>query len=240
MKNIVRVCAALMMVVAMAVPSFAADFVPSIEVKPIPEVIVAVIIDDDGNVVMELETGDIIITPLVDIDDANIPQEAKDLLKEVYEDLMDGTVTVDDVEGLLEQLKEALGEEASGDDVTIRDLFDITIINQDALDLMEDGYKLKVTFDLGLEQDEFLAVMAYAENWNLAYDVQINPDGTVTVILEHTGPIAFLTAGQDMYADGENIPATGDTTQVGLWAAFGALAAAALVVLVRRRQSEVE
>ena len=83
MKNIVRICMTMMMVLALAVPAFATDFVKSIEIKPNPEIVIAVIIDEDGNVVMELEEGDIIITPLAEIDDADIPQEAKDLLKEV-------------------------------------------------------------------------------------------------------------------------------------------------------------
>ncbi len=242
MKNIVRMCMAMMLVLAMVVPTFAAEFVKSIEVKPTPIIINAEIVDEDGNVILELEEGDIIITPLADIDDADIPQEAKDLLKEVYEDLMDGTVTLDEVEGLLEQLKEFLGEEATIDDITIRDLFDVTIINPEALGLMEDGYMLKVTFDLGVDQDEFLAVMAYGEKWDLVYDVQVNADGTVTVIFNHISPIAFLTAGQNMFADGEDIPATGDTTNVALYAGMGVVALGALagLIVMRRRQGETE
>ena len=242
MKNLVRICMAMLLVLSLVVPTFATEFVKSIEEKPEPIVVIAEIVDEDGNVIMELGDGDIIITPLAEIDDADIPEEAKELLKEIYEGLMDETIDLDDVEGLLEKLQEYLGEEAGTDDITIRDLFDVTIINEDALKLIEEGYKVRIVFDLGLEGDEFLAVLEYLEQLELAYDVEVNADGTVTVILNGPGPVVFLTAGQHMFADGENIPATGDTTNIMLWAGLGvtAMATLAALLVLRRRQSETE
>lgn len=245
MKNIVKICITLMMILVMAVPTFAADFVPSISEKPGLDLEImgedengpwyGEIIDKDGNVVMKLYEGDIIVTPIANIDEADIPQEAKDLLKKVYQDLLDGNASLADVEGLLEELQKALGDEAGIDDIVIKDLFDVTVINPEALELLADGYKLRLTFDLGLSMGEFLAVMDYAQKWNLVYDYVVNEDGTVTVILNQTGPVGFLTAAINQYVDGENIPETGDTTNVALWAGVGVLAAGLFALAMRRR-----
>lgn len=246
MRNIVKVCIAMMMVLAMAVPTFATDFVESINVKPSPDLVImgeddkgpyyGLIIDEDGNVVDKVYGGDITVTPLGGIDESELPEDVKQLVIDLYEDLTDGTATLEDVEGLLEKLKEALGEEAGLGDLTIRDLFYVDITDPELLELLENGHKLKITFDLGLDGDEFFQVLSYLDQWELAYNVQVNDDGTVTVILNQVGPIAFLTAAQDMFADGENIPATGDTTNILLWAGLGAGAAALLVLLLKRRQ----
>lgn len=248
MKNIVKICIVFAMILVMAAPTFAAEFVPSIGEKPSPDLEImgedekgpwyGEIVDEDGKVVLKLYEGEIIVTPIADIDDADIPQAAKDLLKEVYADLMDGTTSLEDVEGLIEKLQEALGDEAVAGDITIRDLFDVTVTNPKALGLLEDGYKLKVTFDVTMDADEFLGVIAFAEEWGLVYDYVINDDGTVTVILNQAGPVAFLSAARDMFADGDNIPPTGDTTNVALWAGVGLMAAGLLVLLMRRRNSE--
>ena len=64
----------------------------------------------------------------------------------------------------------------------------------------------------------------------------------MTVVLDGPGPVAFLTAGQNMFADGEDIPATGDTTNVALWAGLGVMSMAALagLIVLRRRQEDAE
>lgn len=248
MRKFLSICITFMMVLALAAPAFATEFVPSISMKPPLDLDImgeennepwyGEIVDENGEVIQKLYEDDIIVTPLAEIDDADIPQDAKELLKEVYEDLMDGTTSLEDVEGLMEKVKEALGEEAVADDLVIRDLFDVTVVDPDAIELLAEGNRLRVTFDTDFDPEDFLAVMTYDDGWKLAYDYVINEDGTVTVILEKDGPVAFLTTAREMYADGEDIPATGDTTNIALWAGAGVAAAALLVLLMRRRRNE--
>lgn len=236
MRNIVKICITLLMILVMAVPTFAADFVPSIGEKPSPEIEKGEIVDGDGNKVEDLSGGDIIITPIGGVDDADIPQSAKDKLKESYDELLNGDLS--DIEGLIDKLKEALGDEADADDLTIRDLFDVTVTDPDILEIIKDGGKLKVTFNVNMDADEFLAVLVYVDGkWVLASNYIINADGTVTVFMDQLGPVAFLTAARDMYADGQNIPATGDAANLTLWAGAGVVAAA-LLLLKRRHQRE--
>lgn len=236
MRNIVKICITLLMILVMAVPTFAADFVPSIGEKPSPEIEKGEIVDGDGNKVEDLSGGDIIITPIGGVDDADIPQSAKDKLKESYDKLLKGDLG--EIEGLIDKLKEALGDEADADDLTIRDLFDVTVTDPDILEIIKDGGKLKVTFNVNMDADEFLAVLVYVDGkWVLASNYIINADGTVTVFMDQPGPVAFLTAARDMYADGQNIPATGDAANLALWAGVGVIAAA-LLLLKRRHQRE--
>lgn len=236
MRNIVKICITLLMILVMAVPTFAADFVPSIGEKPSPEFEKGEIVDGDGNKIEDLSDGDIIITPIGGVDDADIPQSAKDKLKESYDELLNGDLG--EIEGLIDKLKEALGDEADADDLTIRDLFDVTVTDPDILEILKDGGKLKVTFNVNIDSDEFLAVLVYVDGkWVLASNYIINADGTVTVFMDQPGPVAFLTAARDMYADGQNIPATGDAANVALWAGVGVVAAA-LLLLKRRHQRE--
>lgn len=225
-----------MMILVMTVPTFAADFVPSIGEKPSPEIEKGEIVDGDGNKIEDLFGGDIIITPIGGVDDADIPQDAKDKLEESYKELLNSGLGA--IEGLVDKLKDALGDEADADDLTIRDLFDVTVTDPDILEIIKDGGKLKVTFNVNMDADEFLAVLVYVDGeWVLASNYIINADGTVTVVLDQLGPVAFLTAARDMYADGQNIPSTGDATNVALWAGAG-VAAAALLLLMRRHQRE--
>lgn len=236
MKNIVKICITFMMILVMTVPTFAADFVPSIGEKPSPEIEKGEIVDGDGNKIEDLFGGDIIITPIGGIDDADIPQDAKDKLEESYKELLNSGLGA--IEGLVDKLKDALGDEADADDLTIRDLFDVTVTDPDILEIIKDGGKLKVTFNVNMDADEFLAVLVYVDGeWVLASNYIINADGTVTVVLDQLGPVAFLTAARDMYADGQNIPSTGDAANGVLWAGAG-VAAAALLLLMRRHQRE--
>ena len=96
MKKIVVILSAILLVVALAVPSFAAGFTPSVEQKGAPTVVSAT--DADGNAFAD---GEVIVTPVsaADSADAAIADGLKEIGSEasvedlVVRDLFDVSVT---------------------------------------------------------------------------------------------------------------------------------------------------
>ena len=80
MKKIVVILSAILLVVALAVPSFAAGFTPSVEQKGAPTVVSAT--DADGNAFAD---GEVIVTPVSAADSADAA--IADGLKAAYEQI---------------------------------------------------------------------------------------------------------------------------------------------------------
>ena len=80
MKKIVIILSAILLVVALAVPSFAASFTPSVEQKGAPTVVSAT--DADGNAFAD---GEVIVTPVSAADSADAA--IADGLKAAYEQI---------------------------------------------------------------------------------------------------------------------------------------------------------
>ena len=222
MKRLFSILVVMILVLAMAVPAFAApaDFVDSIAEKPAPglldqgdceehdEPVYGWILDANGNQIDCLHEGQIIVTPLHQMDEAEehgiLPQEVIDLIWAVYEDLHSGDVELDDIHGLVERIKAELGEYAESHHVSIYELFDVTILDGDKnVVQLPDGHSLLVKFDVKFPLGAFLEVMSYAEDhWQLAESVEIAEDG-VYVVFDHLCPVVFLVEAEDVPGSGE-------------------------------------
>ena len=222
MKKIVCMLVALLLCVCAAGPAFAAEgFVPSISYKDHPEVTFpASLVDQDGNEIDKIEEGCLVVTSIGKVDESDeIPEDARKELKDVYEKLSNGTMSL-----------------PVDDDLVIRDLFDVSLICTDGHkeELAKEGVYLEVTFNLQIAAGTEVTVMVYLDGqWVSVPKVTNNGDGTVTVLFEDICPVVFAVP-----QGSHNPPAqTGDNSNVVLWSGVMAVSAAALVgMLVFRRK----
>lgn len=220
MKKLISLVLVAVLLCSVVLPVAAEEFVPSISYKDSPEVVGKPEITDKDD--KEVIGAQVIITPVSDALETP-EQERTDgeaLLVEVFDKLNNGDMKlpVPDGEG---------GEEY----YVVRDLFDIDIdygTQQPA-----ETVRVKVTFDLGLQAGEEIAVMYYDGDWKSVENVKNNGDGTVTVVFEKLGPVAFCVED-----DAQSAPTGDDLGQKLLpWTILMFLAAAAVVcMLVSRRK----
>ncbi len=271
MKKIIRVLLVVMLVMSMVTPAFAAeDFMGSISGRPDTGLAqigtdedgnpyYGIITDVNGNITHYIYKGQIIVTPYAKIDASTVlPQSTKDLMHEVYADLEDGTVKLSDVPGLADKVKDKFGADVDVDSkIVVYDIYDVTVINPEALGIGA-GSTLTINFNISIDTDRFLEVMAYNGNgWSLVPFT--NNGGTITVTLSGTGPVAFLvdvaddggddngTVGGDDDQDKEDEeettqPETGDDRNPLLWGGIcvAAILGVAILVFLSKRDKEAE
>ena len=187
MKKIVIILSAILLVVALAVPSFAAGFTPSVEQKGAPTVVSAT--DADGNAFAD---GEVIVTPVSAADSADAA--IADGLKAAYEQIKAAATLTDIAPSIGDYLKE-IGSEASVEDLVVRDLFDVSVTGAAA-----ESSPITVRFNLGLSQSATLIVLHNYEgsNWEIIPKdrVKQNADGTVDVTFDSFSPVAFVVENQ--------------------------------------------
>lgn len=207
MKKLVSILLVIFTLCSFSLTAMAKDveFVPSITNKGAPELLVT--IDEDGkqvigylkdsnSEVIAIEYKDhIVITSVSDADDSTeIPKDAKDTLKKVYEDLSKPNTKLSDLcPDLTDLVKSDLSKDKTADDLVIRDLFDITALC-DSLKtkLPVDGTVVDLSFKVGIDADTFITAMVYVNGaWKLVPTVN-NGDGTITCTFEDICPVAFL------------------------------------------------
>lgn len=190
----------------------------------------------------------LVITPLSEAETSTkIPQEAKEELLKVYEDLLQSDMKLmDGVEGLDEAVAAALGEGKTSDDLVVRDLFDVSILCEELKDyLAQDGTTICLDLKLGLKPGDFVQVLVYVDGkWQMIDKVEIAADGSYTcTVYSQICPVAVMvpaTEAKDHYTPA---PDTGDAIadQLTMWVAVAGCSLAAIVVLVliqRKRKAE--
>lgn len=202
MKKIIACIVALMVCASMVLPVAAAKdtFTPSVTNKPSPDVVP--VPDPDGvPAIGEILAGDevidyiyedcLVITAVADADTSElIPDPARDLLLDVYEQLRSGSMKLP-----YSKFNAGLKDE----DMVIRDLFDASFLCGDGTmgtdhpEVLEPaGVVLRITFDLGVAADDKVYTMTYKNGeWDPIVSTVNNGDGTVTCTFEHLCPIAF-------------------------------------------------
>lgn len=238
MKKILSLMMVLVLCLSMSVTALAADnYVPSIGDKQEPDIVV------DGDVVATIEKyPDGTILDDVTVQDAclivtsvataqagtnNIPADAKALLLDVYQKLVDGTMKIP---------YEDLGKDPSA--MEIRDLFDVTLLCEEHTKQLEEGNVLKVTFDLGVKSGEAVYAMVYVDGqWKKVPSCVNNGDGTVTVKFSEICPVVFCVEAKTPPVQ------TGDANRntVAIYGGVLAVSAAAmvgLVVVYRKKAAE--
>lgn len=231
MKRIICLLTVFLLTFALACPVFAADdFVPSIGDKEEPDIVpddegvMGVIRDRDGNVIGKIEEGCLVITPISKIDiSTEIPEYARQIMKDVYAKLTDGSMVLPyELDGL------------NPDEMVIRDLIDATFLCTEHPEmLLPEGVTLELTFDIGVAAGVAVYVYTYNDGeWNKVVKADNNGDGTVTVVFEHLCPIAF-SVRSDSYTPPSQ---TGDAFGAH-WVILLAVSASALCTMsvVRRR-----
>ncbi len=213
-----------------------ADFVKSIDDKGAPDIVVnddgsiGGILGDDGEVFHVCHTDHIIITPVAEAKTSTeIPEDAREILLQVYEELCDPDTKLSEVfADLNDDVKAALGEDKDADDLVIRDLFDITGICSELKALPKDGQSIELTFDLSVAKDSLVLGMIYVDGQWKQLDLTNKGDGTVTVTFTELCPVAFLVPASTASA-----PTTGeDMGKLVVWGVLLAVSAVAVVLLI--------
>lgn len=251
MKKLICLLTVLALAVAFACPVFAAEaFVPSISEKDEPgivpddEGILGEIYNGDDEIIDKVEEGCLVITPISKAKTSTeIPEDAREELLRVYEELLSGAMT-------LPYEKDGLDPET----MVIRELIDATWVCEDHPDMLEpEGVTIDLTFDIGVDADTRVYVYVYVDgqwtsvpvvsNENNQSPARIgragtapvynNGDGTVTCRFEKLCPIAFCVAA----GTGNPPVQTGDQFNPTIWIVLLAVSAVALVgVVVLRRK----
>ena len=207
MKKIVVILSAILLVVALAVPSFAASFTPSVEQKGAPTVVSAT--DADGNAFAD---GEVIVTPVSAADSADAA--IADGLKAAYEQIKAAATLTDIAPSIGDYLKE-IGSEASVEDLVVRDLFDVSVTGAAA-----ESSPITVRFNLGLSQSATLIVLHNYEgsNWEII---------PVDVTFDSFSPVAFVVDKQetaDTTTPSTNAPSSPQTSDNGVLRVAGVAA----------------
>lgn len=236
MKKIIALLTVLMLCAAMVVPASAAsEFTPSVSNKPAPEIVpvidpngdpaVGEIIDEVEEIIDYVYDPCIVVTPVSEATTSTeIPDDAEELLLEVYEKLDNGEMSI--------PYQDLFGKD--GDDMVIRDLFDVTFLCADHPEMLAPtGIVFRITFDIGVEAGVDVYTTTYKNGaWVPAVSTVNNGDGTVTCLIEDFCPVAFSVEVE------EDVPVeppvqTGDQAgeQLYIWVAVAAVALVAVVVL---------
>ena len=224
MRRVICLVCVLMLCMTLAVPVFAAEntFVPSITYKDGPEVVDAEINGEDG-------TGCVVVTSIKEAREktTDIYQEDRDLLLQVYEELVAGSMVLP----------------LENKEYVVRELVDVSFVKTGCVEvphghkewLAEEDTTIEVVFDLGLKDTTDLEVLAFVNGeWAPVVSVKNNGDGTVTCVFEDFCPVAFCVENE---VEPEP-PKTGDTVaeDLGLWVLMLAVATGAVVVLLVNRR----
>lgn len=232
MKKIICLLTALLLTVALACPAFAAEsFVPSISDKEEPDIVIddegvaGVIRGEDGDILDKVEEGCLVITPISEAKTSTeIPEDAREELLYVYDELLNGDMTLPyEQDGL------------DPDTMVIRDLIDASWLCEEHPAMLEpEGVTIDLTFDIGVDADTKVYVYVYIDGVWTPVPVVNNGDGTVTCTFEKICPIAFCVAA----GTGTPPVQTGDAfaAQINIWMVLMVVSAAALVSAVVLRQ----
>ena len=251
LKKISVTLVAIAMVAAMAVPAFAADFTSSVTGKPAPETVTttnssgetvaAIIYDANGKEAASIPVGSLIVTPVSAAKTANASVSKQ--LTAAYEQLK--TTPLVSIAPTLTDAVKTYSPQMTVEDLVVRDLFDVSLDDSAKEQLAKNGNAIKIQFALNLPSDALLLVLHNTEGttWELIADNKVvrNSDGSVTVEFDSLSPIAFLTDGGSLATD-PNAPTSPQTgySETMLWGAVGvgALALAALVLVIRKRATD--
>lgn len=250
MKRMITLALAVVLMLTITISATATEFVPSITNKGAPELVVidqlngkdvvGSITDADGNKLSTEYLDCLDITSIQDaLNDPDVPQDIKDELLKVYEELSNPSSKISMVCPAIDEfVKKNWGADKSADDLVIKDLFDITDMCDEIKTHLVNGAVLDLTFDLGIAPNVFFAAMVYVDGkWQPVADVVNNGDGTVTVKFDKICPVAFMVPGSQLNSSVVS-PTTGDYTSVVIWGSvlLVSLVAVAVVLIYRRKR----
>lgn len=211
MKKLAVFMLAMALAVSTSISAMAAGFTPSVQGKDAPDVVTKIVISEDGSlkkysgqvvdkngkVVKNVENKKIVITPVSKAKKA--PKAIKTELEKAYKQIKEAKSLKDLVPDIDKHLK-SLSKTLKVENMVVRDLFDVTI-DQETEKLLKNGNSVQLTFKLDIKATDKV-VCLYQDNdgkWK-AIDksrVKNNKNGTVTVNITESGPIAFVVEKQN-------------------------------------------
>ena len=198
MKKVLRALSLALVIAMLAVTAFADSYVPSIQQKKAMGIKTVTVTLEDGTEVKHPAT-DVVVTPLVDGE--KLSEEDQKLLDEAYDSILEAGSVRKAAPKLVEMLEDEENKalNLNVDDFVVRDLVLVQFVN-------EELKKVTVQFELNVDKDEDVLVMRYvpSEEEKDTYewvpvaldDVTVNANGTVDVVLDGEGPVAFLVKAE--------------------------------------------
>mgnify|MGYP001482883225 CR=1 FL=1 len=229
MKKILSVILMVIFAFFVSAPALAATFVPSVEQKQAPEIVVdssgnaATITDREGNST-SVSSGAIIITPLSQADQAEDADMAA-TMETAYAQLKKST----SLSGICSNFNDVLSEidaSLTEDDMVARDLFDISLYG-DAKQLLSNGGTIRITLATTLSQDTPRMVLHYqSDSWNALdpENVTANADGSTTITVDNLSPFAIVVPTSAITGEEVTSPQTSDDS-TDVWTMVAAAAA---------------
>lgn len=204
MKKFMTLFLTMALIASMSLTGVAANFTPSAQGKPAPEVVtnvvttpdgkkqsyVAQVIDKEGKVIKNIEKDSVVITPVSKSKKAT--PEVKAALDKAYKQIKDAKSLKDLVPDIETHLK-SLSKTLKVEDMVTRDLFNISV-NKETEQYLKNGNSLKLSFQLGVKPNTKVVCMTLVDGkWTVIDQskVKVNKDGTVTVEFTSAGPVAF-------------------------------------------------
>lgn len=193
MKKATQFISLLLVAAMLAIPAGATMFTPSVEQKGAPTQYPdskLVVTDQDGNVV---EDDCLELLAVADLEDAT--EEEKALLEEAYKVIAEAESLEEAVPGLTEALEDRQSK-LTGDDLVVRDLFNVRVC--EVCDkILEEGGSITVTFLAeGIKTEDFLMVLHYVEDtWEVMDEESVVVEEEDKVAVTFTGcvgPVAFV------------------------------------------------
>lgn len=260
MKKVLTILLAVMMlaVPVLSVSAEPENFVPSITVKPAPDVsgstdedgrvLIGHIVDEDGNILSDEYSECIVITPISEVDSSavlpanihddlvfvenKIPPEAAQLLKDVYKEISAEGYDFSKMNSQLNDLvAKDLGEGKDANDLVITEVFDITALCEELKTLLPiDGNVISLTFDGNYDNKKpFYAMIYHEDEWKMVDESVVNANGSVTITFEDFCPVVFMVPADQ---DGDtSTPQTGDTADNTPWVFIMIISLAVIAVL---------
>lgn len=227
MKKTAAIVAAIVLAFCLTVPAFAAGFTPSVSQKGAPKIITirtedgkkigGIIKNSKGKTVIDIPTGDIVVTPVSE--SAAATEEIKEILDTAKEVISEEENLVEIIPEFEEKLAEVFPE-AKAEELVVKDLFDVALYGTYAEYLAEEGNTLSIVFDAGIKEDApFVAVFSTdGKNWTVIDSslVKTLENGQVEIVISEPGVVAFLTDTSSVNPvnpdnpDGPVSPDTGD------------------------------
>lgn len=208
MKKLLKVSVAIVMIMTLSLSAMASNIVKSSEIKPGPPVPEIEVIDIMGEKV-DVPLSNLVVTPI---------SESKEAAEDIKVKLDNAKEQIEKVEVLTElssDLETTIPEGMVAEDLVVRDLIDVSVVGE-AAEILKAGGSIAARFELGVDPDEFLAVLHNydADLWETIPEDRItkHENGDVTVLFTSLSPVAFVVGRDSVSIDeeGPNSPATAE------------------------------
>lgn len=252
MKKFLMALLTVLLCLSLTAPAFAAEFTPSVEAKPAPEL--STVVDSEGNAQTAIVTDasgneveipddiELTVTSTAEKDESPVA-EIQEMLKRAEEQIRNaadlGELTAD-LAPALEKAKETL------QDLVVQDLFDVSFVKDGKTleQLLQEGQSVTFALQTNLtDKDLFFVLHNYSgSDWEVVENVELRNDGVLKITLDGLSPVAIVTDGAvnlEVSAAAPDSPQTGDALPTWELVAAAVLGIVAILFFVLARKQTV-